>query len=49
MRVSQRSAEYFFALGHAPETVNTKLPYLKLLLDYSIAAKLTRIQEGEIK
>ena len=36
MRVSQRSAEYFFAMGHAPATVKTKLLYLKLLFDCPI-------------
>jgi len=36
MRVSQRRAQYFFAVGHAAANGNTKLPYLKLLLDYRI-------------
>ena len=39
MRVSQRSTQYFFAMGHAPATVNIKLPYLKLLLDYPIGCE----------
>ena len=36
MRASRRSAQYFFAMWHGPATVNTKILYLRLSLEYPI-------------